>query len=127
MAGAAQHQLPSSDDLGLQSVSSFQTDPRIMVQPPTVCSYEQRTRASTTSVLLPDQETGTIESPSPLIINSVCQLHPPDVSMLHTCAYHASSHLINPTSFLFCFIVSPFPDGCLYCYVGKHELCQLKI
>ena len=68
MAGAAQHQLASSNNLGLQSVSSFQTDPRIMVHPPTVHSYEQRMRVSTTSVLLPDQETGTVDYPSPLII-----------------------------------------------------------
>ena len=51
MAGAALHQLASNDNLGLQPVSSFQTDPQMVVYPPAAPPYEQRRRAYTTSAL----------------------------------------------------------------------------
>ena len=119
MAGAAPHQLASSDDLGLEPVSTLQTNPRIMAYPSTARSDEQRTRALTTSVQLPDQETSwSIDSLSSvhIIYFSLISVSAPP-TLTPACYTHAQSCILfthYPVFYLTllhtCFLLVPDDD-----------------
>ena len=110
MAGVAKHQLAmaSSNNIEVQPVSLLQIDPQIMAHSPTTqsnkqkmykCLYHQHTAPSSR------KRNGTVSPSLYSVIKNfrytcICQPHlltsapPPDVSMPHTCANYASSHLI---------------------------------